>query len=65
MTIVIHSGSEYEETMFSSYFLALYLIVFHSINGCGETMFSPLLLALFFSNINSMLAYIFDIMITI
>ena len=65
MTIVIHSGSEYEETLFSSYFLALYLIVFHSINGCGETMFSLHLLALYFSDTNLILKYFFDITLII
>jgi len=65
MTIVIYSGSEYEEIVFSPYFLVLYLIAFHNANGCGETMFSPFLLALYFSNINPMLEYVFDIMITI
>jgi hypothetical protein len=65
MTIVIHSGSEYEETVFSPYFLALYLIVFHNANGCGKIMFFPFLLALYFSDINPMLEYIFDITITI
>jgi len=65
ITIVIHNGSEYEKTVFSLYFLALYLIVFHSANGCAETMFSLLLLALYFSDINPMLEYIFDITITI